>query len=392
MVMPKMTVFMISPNYYPAKGGLEKHEEELAQYLSKNDCKTIILSSIFGEKRFKYIENVNDNLIIYRFSVPSMNKFIAPITTPFYYMKMLKYSYRIASKYSNEISIIHGHDVIPGIVAVKISEYIKRPVVVTFHGSPTYTTAAFKFFPQIFFRRLSRADVIVSTSTYVKFIVRNLGFKKDVEIIPNWIDDRLIARSSVAKSGACNSKQSEFTIGYIGRLSPIKNIHLLLYALKKLKKKYKVKLIIAGSGSEMPHLRKLALKLDVNNNVSFLGWVNNIVRVLDTIDVLVFPSKGEGFPFVMVEAFARAVPIVAYKVGEACYLLKRYHCGIVLDKLNVDTIASSISRLIDDKNLLLYYSQNAHYISKYYLKSRVLPAYLRLYNRLLPRKDNNNLK
>jgi len=380
--MPKITIFMISPNYYPAKGGLEKHVEELAQYLSNNGCKIIILSSIFGEKHFKPIENVNDNLIIYRFSVPSMNKFIAPITAPFYYVKMLKYSYRIASRYGNEISIIHGHDVIPGIVAIKISEHIRRPVVVTFHGDPTYTTAGFRVFPQIFFRGLSRADAIVSTSAYVNFTVQNLGFKKDVTIIPNWIDDRLVARSPIVKSRARNSKQSEFTVGYIGRLSPRKNVHLLLNSLKKLKKKYKIKLIIAGSGSEMSHLRKHALKLDINDNVSFLGWVNNVVRVLDTIDVLVLPSKGEGFPFIILEAFARAVPIVAYKVGEPNYLLKRYHCGIVLDKLDANTIASSISGLIDDKNLLLSCSQNAHRVSKYYLKTRLLPAYLRLYNRL----------
>ncbi|MCK4434108.1 glycosyltransferase family 4 protein [Candidatus Bathyarchaeota archaeon] len=388
MTVQKQTIFMISPSYYPAKGGLEKHVEELAQYLSNNGCKVIILSSVFGEKYFKPVENVSDNLIIYRFSVRSMNKFIAPIATLLYYMKMLKYCYRIASKYSNEITIVHGHGVIPGIVAIKLSDYISRPVVVTFHGSPTYTTAGFKVFPQLFFRRLSRADVIVSTSAYVKLIVQNLGLK-DVIIIPNWIDDGLIARRRVTKSGACNPKQSEFTMGYIGRLSPRKNVHLLLYALKKLKRKYKVGLVIAGSGSEMPHLRKLALKLNVNNNVSFLGWVNNVIRVLDAIDVLVLPSKGEGFPFVVLEAFARGVPVVAYKAGEPCYLLRRYHCGIVLDKLNTDTIASSISSLIDNKNLLLHYSKNAQYISKYYSKSQLLPAYLRLYNRLFPRKDKS---
>ena len=106
----------------------------------------------------------------------------------------------------------------------------------------------------------------------------------------------------------------ETSLLFLGRLVPIKGVDLLLQAAAGLDRN--VTLRIAGDGPERARLTALAAQLGVN--AQFEGWVVGARKeeLLHACDALVVPSRpGDGLPTVLAEARARALPIVATRVG-----------------------------------------------------------------------------
>lgn len=75
-------------------------------------------------------------------------------------------------------------------------------------------------------------------------------------------------------------------------------------------------LYIFGSGPGESQLRKLVKALDVQDKVTFMGWVDGEEKIWNNVDLLVFPSRHEGIPNAIVEALAWGVPILASDIPE----------------------------------------------------------------------------
>ena len=101
------------------------------------------------------------------------------------------------------------------------------------------------------------------------------------------------------------------TVICIGRLEAVKNISLLLKAFQKLD----ANLWIVGSGSEREQLEQLAKKLNIKNQVAFLGFRKDARDLLQLADVVALSSDREGFPLVMVEALQAEKRMVSTQVN-----------------------------------------------------------------------------
>lgn len=75
--------------------------------------------------------------------------------------------------------------------------------------------------------------------------------------------------------------------------------------------KVMLQLHVAGDGEERSALAALAADLKLGDSVRFLGRVRDIRQVLLDADVLVMPSRWEGFPNAMIEAMALGLPVIA---------------------------------------------------------------------------------
>ncbi|WP_265447926.1 glycosyltransferase family 4 protein [Flexivirga meconopsidis] len=75
------------------------------------------------------------------------------------------------------------------------------------------------------------------------------------------------------------------------------------------------RLLIAGSGSEEPDLRRLADRLDIAGSTSFLGHRGDIARLLDESSILLSPTRIEGFGLTALESMAAGLPVVAAAGG-----------------------------------------------------------------------------
>lgn len=119
-----------------------------------------------------------------------------------------------------------------------------------------------------------------------------------------------------------NSSKDILRLVYVGRimLDGQKNMRYLLDTLAELARNYSVELEIFGSGSkdEVQEYAAETMKLAGSEyQIIWHGWVDNPFDVIQKVDMLVLPSKYEGFGLVVAEAISRGLPVVAtdYPVG-----------------------------------------------------------------------------
>ena len=83
-------------------------------------------------------------------------------------------------------------------------------------------------------------------------------------------------------------------IGFIGRLTPQKKIHILLEVLEKMKDSNNFNILIIGDGSEREKLLELITKLNIEDNICLYGSCYNeqeICQLISCIDVLISPGE-----------------------------------------------------------------------------------------------------
>jgi len=113
-----------------------------------------------------------------------------------------------------------------------------------------------------------------------------------------------------------------YVFGAIGRLSPEKNIGLLLEAFASLAETdHAASLLVVGDGAEREALQARAVELGLGKRAIFTGVRDDMERIYPLIDCLVLPSLTEGMPLVVLEAMASAIPIIATPVGDVPRLL-----------------------------------------------------------------------
>lgn len=136
---------------------------------------------------------------------------------------------------------------------------------------------------------------------------------------------------------------------------PWKNIHTLIKIFQILKNKYQIphKLVLVGSFDlcYTPQLKVLARKLNLENNVLFLGSISaDELRVFyQNADVFTFPSLFEGFGLPLVEAMTSAAPIVAFNTTTSPEIIR--DAGLLIEAGNEGEFAEAVWRIIEDKKL-----------------------------------------
>lgn len=97
--------------------------------------------------------------------------------------------------------------------------------------------------------------------------------------------------------------EDKFVIGNVGRLCYQKNQKILLYVLKELNKmENKYALILLGDGEDKNKLEVLAKKLEIENDIIFMGNVTDTSSYYNIMDIFAFPSRYEGLGIACVEA------------------------------------------------------------------------------------------
>jgi glycosyltransferase involved in cell wall biosynthesis len=148
-------------------------------------------------------------------------------------------------------------------------------------------------------------------------------------------------------------KKNNLKIGYIGRIVKEKGLRELIKAISILKLTYpKVKLIIAGYGKYLEELKSLSKKLLVEDEIVFLGEVTDPWQFYESVDILVLPSYFEALPLILIEAMAAGTVVVASNVGGISELIIDGHNGILLKQISPDSIAESVSGLIENNELM----------------------------------------
>ena len=135
----------------------------------------------------------------------------------------------------------------------------------------------------------------------------------------------------------------------IGRLTEQKGHRYLLAALPSLLATWpELRCVIIGEGELGETLKNLAVRLGVSSTCVFVGARPDIPVILAAADLLVLPSVSEGFPFVLLEALAMRLPVVASRVNGVPELIEDRKTGRLVPPRDSQALAKVIRELLLD--------------------------------------------
>ncbi len=116
----------------------------------------------------------------------------------------------------------------------------------------------------------------------------------------------------------------------VARLVALKRIDLLILAAARINKNFKYQIVIAGDGPERGTLEQLAASMGVAVQVSFLGFRQDVSKILRESDCFVLASSSEGLSYSVMEAMAAGIPAIVTDVGGNSELVVHGETGMLV--------------------------------------------------------------
>jgi glycosyltransferase involved in cell wall biosynthesis len=258
-----------------------------------------------GIKVYRFPFFARDKLLIEHKKIPYLRM-------SFYYTSGFFLS--IYALFRNRCNIIHTHWAIPtGLIGAWISGFLRRPTVVTIHGSDLRMALEKPgFVRKVFAYVCKNASQINCVSEVQKKELGQLGIPKGkISTIPMGIDEEFLERGENRGRGL---KKGPFTIVSNRNLLPIYNVSLLIRAIPiVLREEPETKFIIAGDGAEKETLEKEVKNLNIYSSVMFVGRIphEEMPDLLSRSDIYVSTSLYDGASVSLLEAMGSgAFPIV----------------------------------------------------------------------------------
>jgi len=282
---------------------------------------------------------------------------IPKVTVPFRGWMMLNASrpFFRAEFHKQQFNLAHVHFAYPGGGSIG---YLKRnfniPVVLTVHGSDIFR------YPRHFVlrgqvkRALQLADHIICVSSALQEAVLELVSRPPdtISVIPNGVNplDFVTAQKDGGdKDGSMEVRQ----LLYVGNLNYTKGIDVLIRAMALLPNVRTVHLTIVGNGRIRSELERLGGELGLQDNIRFVGGVPHaeVIKWMARSDLLIVPSRTEGFGIVAIEAMAAGLPVVASDVGGLRETVQP-ETGILCEPNNAKALAEAIRRALERRWML----------------------------------------
>ena len=284
----------------------------------------------------------------------------------------------------NNIDIIHAHTRVTQILANALSATTPAAYVSTCHG----------FFKH---RRLSRrflgawGNYCIAISDAVRgHLLKDFRVKNDrIFLIYTGVDTEKFSRGKSKDDDRSLREDLGFArspvVGSISRLSPVKGLRYLLFAMKDiLKKEPTCHLLLVGEGPSKEFLMELSKRLGIENNVFFAQNTTETERFLSIIDVFVFYSLEEGLGLSLLEALASGKPCVASNVGGVTSIIDDGVTGVLVPPKDPHALAEAILRVLGNKDLRSSISKEGNkMVSKRFTLSRMTDEVYAVYEKAL---------
>jgi phosphatidyl-myo-inositol dimannoside synthase len=349
-----MKMLFLTDSFPPSEGGSRVYYYHLCANYNRENV-VVLTKKINGYQEF----DKNQRIKIIRKGYPLPNWKIYQL--PHFLSPLLWTIYLIVKE---RIDIVHCGDFLPaGAIGLILKKLLGIPYVYYVHGEGNTWFQQFRFQPK--FRKivLRNAERIVAACTYAEEGVKrdlNGGYEKVFKITPgvdykkfnpDWKDTELLRELGL---------EGKKVILTVGRLVERKGQDTVICAMPKILTDVPDAVyLMGGRGPYEERLRSLAAELNLEDHVTFLGFVpqGKLSHLYSICDVFVMINREtiqdgpEGFGMVFTEASAAGKPVVAGKSGGTEDSVLEGITGYRVDPMNVDEIASCIIKILKDEQL-----------------------------------------
>lgn len=287
------------------------------------------------------------------------------VTNPFY----LRYHFVKANKFYKKLNlnnfncdVLHSHDVksfallFPKIKCKKVltihSKGTIKEDLLDYFGESEVLSDVFNTFDLMEDEAISEADVITFPSNAALELFKSKKSIKEnkIKVIYNGIDKNLIQKTltliSFEKVFKIDTKPFIKIINIADHIEP-KNIELIISVLFELINKLKVKVLFIniGTGPLTKAYLSIVNELNISENIKFLGKIKNedVITLLKDSDYLLQPSERVIFDYVILEALACGITVIASDIGGNKEIITHNENGYLLKELNPESIANQFN-------------------------------------------------
>jgi glycosyltransferase involved in cell wall biosynthesis len=206
-----------------------------------------------------------------------------------------------------------------------------------------------------FFARFTEKIVALTAGEKRDYVDLGVARAADLPVIPSGVELGAYpgeAPDRPAEKTALGLDPAKRQVGFVGWLLPIKGPAYLLNAMTAVWREHPdAELVFVGQGELENALRAQASFAGCSDRVRFLGWREDIPRIMPLFELFVLPSLNEGMGRVLVEAMAAGRPIVASRVGGIPDLVHHGENGLLVPPRDDEALAESISLLLSNPAL-----------------------------------------
>ena len=194
---------------------------------------------------------------------------------------------------------------------------------------------------------LNFVDNVIAMSPSMSKQLNRFLYKKTITI-PNFINED---QASEYMSTSVN-KKGPYRFVFVGSINKRKRPILLIKALKDLKLMFDIHLDIVGTGKDIYKLEKYALDHHLLSYITFHGHLDNPLKLISQADVLVLPSKSEGFSRASLEALFLGTPVILRDIDSNYLLLELPNSGSIFRNENdLADIMASVALISRSRNI-----------------------------------------
>jgi len=233
--------------------------------------------------------------------------------------------------------------------------------------------------------------VVVISNALCSFVAEVEGIHADkIVTIPYGLEPppenrgEAVRESSRADLGYSSEEE---VIGIFGRLIEQKGVDVLLNAFEAIYRQHpQARLLIVGDGPDRKALERQANQLGLEKVTHFTGWIDQAQRLMPACDMIVVPSRWEGFGLVTLEAMGWELPIIASRTSSLPEIIRDRETGLLVPSENVEALASAISLLLQNPEYAKKLGQSGYErLITDFSVDRMVCATLDLYQKLVER-------
>lgn len=180
-----------------------------------------------------------------------------------------------------------------------------------------------------------------------------------------------------------------FTLLFVGRLAPVKDLSTLLRAVALAADRLpELQLWIVGDGHERVSLEHLTAELGMEGHVTFFGERHDVARFFSAADVFAMSSVSEGLPISLLQAMSIGVPALVTDVGGMAEVVRDAGCGIRVPVGDSQRMADAIVEIGSNAELRSRYAaRGIEAFRAQFTLEKMSDSYMRLYRKGSPAKN-----
>jgi glycosyltransferase involved in cell wall biosynthesis len=329
----KPRVLQLGKFYPPHPGGMESHLEALCgQLKEKTDLEVIVAAS----NSFRSSEELIDGV-----KVAHLGRLLTLRSAPMC-PTMVR---RIREA---KADLVHIHWPNPAALLAYLASGHSGRLVITYHSDVVRQKVLSRVFEPVLRRGLNRADaIIVSSANYMNSSEVLRPYLKKCRVIPFGIDLKRFERPDELEVVRLRKQFGSRMILSVGRLVYYKGFDFLIEAMKSVN----AHLVLVGNGPLEGELRARIRAHGLEDRVTLLTTVKDVVPVYHAAELFVLPSivRSEAFGIVQLEAMACSKPVVNTQLDSGVPSVSLDGVtGITVPPADSKALGRAINSLLDD--------------------------------------------